>query len=107
MNMPARELRCAAGGFLVGFLVCYLLIGAFQSHQPASPPIAKVTPATASPPVPPFPLVQVTNVAPPRLRIQSPPRGPAPGLLPGRPHPGYSLDLIDTHAEPPKLRQDP
>ena len=107
MNMPAREIRWAAAGFIGGFLLCYLLIGAFQSHRPASPLLARVRPATAWPPVPAVPGVQVTNVALPELRIELPPRWHGPELHPGQPHPGYSLDLIDTHAEVPKLPQNP
>jgi hypothetical protein len=107
MNMPTREMKWGAGGFLGGFLLCYLLIGGLLSQPPASPLVARMTPTTAWPAVAAVPGVQVTNFPLPELRIESPPRWLGPGLPPGPPHPGYSLDLIDTHAEAPKLPQNP
>jgi hypothetical protein len=107
MSMPAREIKWGAGGFIGGFLLCYLLIGAFRSQTPASPLLAKVTSPAAWPSAPAVLVVQVTNFPLPELRIEALPRWLGPGLPPGPPHPGYSLDLIDTHAEVPKLPQDP
>ncbi len=104
MNMARRKIKWAAAGFVGGFLLCYLLIGAFQSPRAPSRLMARVT---APPAFPPVPTVQVTNIALPQLRIQSPPRWPGSGVPPASPHPGYSLDLIDTHAEirnPPENR---
>lgn len=50
------------------------------------------------PPAPAVPAVQLTNVAPLELHIESPLRRLGPGMARERPHPGYSLDLIDdTH----------
>ena len=98
MDMRRREITWAAGGFIGGFLLCYLLIGAFQSHRPASRFLARMTPAAAWPPVAATPAVQLTNVTWPELRIESPPRWLGPGTAPGCVRPGYSLDLIDdTH----------
>ena len=107
MSMPAREIKWAAGGFIGGFVLCYLLLGAFQPQTPAAPLLPWVTPTTAWPAVAVVPGVQVTNFPLPELRIESPSRWLGPGLPPGPPHPGYSLDLIDTHAEAPKLPQNP
>src|ERR1035437_979620 len=107
MNMPAREIKWASGGFLGGFLLCYVLIGGLRSQPSASPLLARVTPSTVRPTAVAVPRVQVMNVVLPDLRVESSPRWLGPGLPPGPPHPGYSLDLIDTHAEVPKLPQDP
>jgi hypothetical protein len=109
MNMPRREIKWAAVGFAGGFLLCYLLVGAFQSHRPASSLLARVTSASAWPAVPVLLGPQFTNVALPELRIESPPRWRGPAMAPGapyRPHRGYSLDLIDTHVETPKLPEN-
>jgi hypothetical protein len=35
MNMRAREMQWAAAGFVGGFLLCYLLVGASRSQPPA------------------------------------------------------------------------
>jgi hypothetical protein len=52
MKMRARELKWAAAGFAGGFLFCYCLIGAFQSHPAAAPPLlASAAPAAAWHPV--------------------------------------------------------
>jgi hypothetical protein len=58
MNMRAREMKWAAGGFVGGFLLCYLLIGASRSQPPALGLLTKATPITAWPPVP----LVVTNI---------------------------------------------
>src|SRR5437660_12616174 len=107
MSMPTLEIKSAAGGFLGGFLVCCLLMGAVRLQPAASPLLAKVTPANGWPPVPAVPGAQNTNLPLLELRIESPPRWSGPGLPPGPPQPGYSLDLIDAHAEVPKLPQNP
>jgi len=107
MSMPAREIKWAAGGFIGGFLLCYLLIGAFQSQTPASPLLAKVTPSAEWPRTPAHIAVHVTNFPSPVLRVESPPRWLGSELPPGPPYPGYRFDLIDSHAEVPKLPQDP
>jgi hypothetical protein len=97
MSMPRREMKWAAAGFIAGFLLCYLLIGAAQFQRPASR-LARVTPPMVWPPVPTVSGVQLTNLALPEFRIESSPRWLGPGPPPGRPHGGYSLDLIDdTH----------
>jgi hypothetical protein len=98
MIMPRRELKWAAAGFIGGFLLCYLLIGASQFQRPASSHLARITPPTVWPPVPAVSGVQLTNTALPEFRIESPPRWRGPEPTPDRRHPGYSLDLIDdTH----------
>jgi hypothetical protein len=81
-------MRWAVAGFVGGFLLCYLLIGTSQSPRPASPPLALVTPPVA-------PEVQVTKLVLPKFHTESPARWLGPGPAPNRPHPGYSLDLID------------
>jgi hypothetical protein len=110
MNITeAREIKWAAGGFIGGFLLCYLLLGAFQFQPAASPPFAKATPITTWLPVPASPVVGVTNSQSPELIIELPQQWvpPPPGLLPGAPRPGYSLDLIDTHYQLPQPPTQP
>ena len=99
MSMPRSEIKWAAGGFIGGFLLCYILLAAAQAQRPASPRLARVTLPVAWPPVP-LTAVQLTNMALPELRSEASPQRLGPGPAP---HPGYSLDLIDTHAKPPKL----
>jgi hypothetical protein len=101
--MRAQELKWAAGGFVGGFLLCYLLIGAFRSQPhtpapaPAPGPVTLVTPATTWP----SGFVRVTNIQLPELRIIAPDRWTEPVPLPR----GYTLDLIDTHYQlPPAAR---
>lgn len=98
--MTAREIKWAAGGFLGGFLLCYLLIGAFQT-QPASPGlVTKAAPVTAWPPVQVALAPLPTNLQPPEVIIELPPRWEGPGVpRPSLLNPGYSLDLIDTRPQ--------
>ncbi len=100
MNMVRREIKWAAGGFVGGFLLCYFLMGTCQSPRPASPLLGQVTPAE---PVPLVLAAQFTNLALPKLHHDSIPRRLGPGTASGLPHPYYSLDLIDTHAETPRV----
>src|SRR5512140_2429870 len=96
MNIQARETKWAACGFTGGFLLCYLLLGAFRSQSPAPALLTKAVPITAWPTVP----AVVTNIQLPELRIMGPDRWVGP-RMPSDPRlPGYSLDLIDTHYEP-------
>ena len=91
-----------------GFLLCYLLVGAFRSQPAASPVLATATPGAAWLPVPAVPVFQVTNLQLPELRIESPPRWVGPGLPPpGALNTGYSLDLIDTHYQLPQKPEEP
>jgi hypothetical protein len=96
MQLKGREIKWAVGGFLGGFSLCYVILGAF-GHQPgASPLLAKVTPVTALPAIPAVAATTVTNLPLPAFRIELPPRWV--GTSPEPPGPGYSLDLIDdTH----------
>jgi len=102
--MRTKEVKWATGGFLGGFLLCYLLFGVFRPQPAASPVLAKATPGAAWL----LPVVQVTNLQLPGLRIESPLRWVGPGLPPPRaPNPGYSLDLIDTHCQLPQRPEEP
>ena len=122
MRVTKREMRWAAGGAIAGFLLCYVLIAAFQ--RPAAPAlVTKVTQAMALPPGPPranatwttalpvsiIPSIVVTNLRFPEIRIEMPARSaglsPEPPSAP--PRPGYSLDLIDTRYQPPVKLDDP
>ena len=97
--MRAKEVKWATAGFIGGFLLCYLLVGAFRPQPAASPVLAKAGPGAAWLPFQAVPAVQVTNLRLPELRIiELPPRWEGPGVLPpSLMNPGYSLDLIDTH----------
>ena len=107
MNMSAREIKWAVGGFLGGFLLCYLLIGVFQS-QPVSPDLltspellTNAAPGTVWPFGPLAPAVLATNGQP--TVIELPPRWvEQPTGMAVTPPPGYSLDLIDTHYQLPQ-----
>jgi len=98
--MRTRETKWAAGGFVGGFLLCYLLLGAFRSQSPAPGLLTRATPVTAW---------EVTNVQLPEVRIVSPDRWveQVPGMPRGPKPPGYSLDLIDTRYQLPQLPKDP
>ncbi len=109
MHINEREIKWAAGGFIGGFLVCWLLIGVFRPEPPTSPPLTGATPSAAWPPVPLAPAVEFTNLELPELRIETPRLRwvwPSPIQLVA-PQSGYSLDLIDTHYQPPKLSEKP
>jgi len=105
MNIQARDMKWAGGGFVAGFLLCYLLIGAFRSQSPAPGLVTKATPRTAWPPV----LGVVTNIQLPEVRIASPERWveQVPGMPSAPKPPGYSLDLIDTHYQIPQPPEKP
>jgi hypothetical protein len=106
--MRAKEVKWATGGFVAGFLLCYLLVGAFRSEPAASPVIARAAPGAAWLPVPAVPVVRVTNLRLPELRMESPPRWVGRGLHPPRTlNGGYSLDLIDTHYQLPQKPEAP
>ncbi len=101
MDMSAREIKWAAGGFIGGFLLCYLLIGAFRSPSPAPGGLTKAALITAWPTLP----VVVTNIQLPELHILGPDRWVGPEAPAGYMPPSYSLDLIDTHYQPPQLQE--
>ena len=107
MDMKAREVKWAAGGFVGGFLLCYLLIGAFRATPPGPSLLTKATPITW-PPVLAVPAM-VTNIQFPEMRIVGPDRWVEQVRgMPSHPRPpGYSLDLIDTHYQPPPLLEKP
>ena len=108
--MRAKEVKWAMGGFLGGFLLCYLLVGAFRSQPAASPVLAKATPGAAWLPAPVLPVFEVTNFPLPEIRIELPPRvvGPVPEPPPPQLlNPNYSLDLIDTHYQLPPKPEEP
>jgi len=112
-SMLTQKTKWAMGGFVVGFLVCYLLLGTARHWNARAPSIANAAPNTAwplsatapgfNPLIPPTP--EVTTQTPPHwlhptqeFIIQMPPRGLS--LTPEPPGPGYSTDLIDdTHPQ--------
>jgi hypothetical protein len=98
-------MRWAAGGFLGGFLLCYLLLTPFRPQPPAPGLLTSATPSTTWPPVP----AVATNIQLPEVRIASPDRwvDQMPGMPPGPRPPGYSLDVIDTRYQPPPLPEKP
>jgi hypothetical protein len=101
-------MKWATGGFVGGLLLCYLLVGAFRSEPAASPVLVKATSGAAWLPVPAVPVVRVTNLPLPELRIESPPRWVGRRLPPRRAlNRGYSLDLIDTHYQLPQRPEGP
>ena len=105
MDMKPREVNWAAGGFAAGFLLCYVLIGAFRA-RPSGP--ALLTKATPTPVAWRPALAVVTNIQLPELHIVLPDRWEhVPGTLSDPRPPGYSLDLIDTHYQPPPLPEKP
>ena len=100
MNMRAPEIKWTAGGFVGGFLLCYLLLGPFRSQSPAPGLLTKATPVTPW---------LMTNSQLPEVRIALPDRWveQVPGT-PRSPKPlGYSLDLIDTRYQLPQPAKEP
>jgi len=104
MRSNGREIKWAVCGCLGGFLFCYLLVGAFRAQPISSPPpLVKAVGNVAWPVLPAPPVVAVTNLKAPELRVELPPRwvGPSWELPSEIGRPGYFLDLIDTHYQPP------
>ncbi len=98
-------MKWAASGFVAGFLLCYLLVSAFRSQPGAAGLLTRATPLAARSPMPPV----VTNIPLPGVRIGSPDRwvDRMPGM-PSIPRPlGYSLDLIDTRYQLPRMPEKP
>ncbi len=103
MSMRAREMKWAVGGFVGGFLLCYILLGAFRVQPPAPGLLTKAAPITARPTLP----AVVTNIQTPELRIIGPDRWLGPTLPTDPRQPGRSLDLIDTHYQLPQPPEKP
>ena len=98
MNMKAREARWVAGGLVAGCLLCCLLAGASRHQPAASPPSAGATPTITWPTMTGLSTREVRVLQVPGLPLRLPTE-----WVPGPAQPGYSLDLIDTHAAPPVL----
>ena len=107
IDMKAPDMKWAAAGFVGGFLLCYLLLGAFRATPPRAAFLTKAAPITWSS-VPSVSLV-VTNVQLRELHIVEPDRwlDQLPGMPFNHRRSGYSLDLIDTRYQPPPLLEKP
>ena len=95
MNMPAREMKWVVGGFVGGFMACYLLLGALRQQPAGASALAKVTPASAWPLLPTPAAAMPTNLPAKEFHLHLPPRWV--GTSPEPAGPGYSTDLIDDH----------
>jgi hypothetical protein len=53
MDMKVREFKWAIGGFIGGFLLCYLLFSTFRAEHRASGLLTQALPTTIEPGAPP------------------------------------------------------